>query len=161
MAEEEKALAVMSNEAVELRKRLVDVALDWEKYFGIGPNITNTISEFDSAVLVGMEEDRYCADGKIRKAVTEGFDFLCGDIRYQVTANRPSGKPGSPVSKVGQKTERKKPFGWDRLIWMLYDRSYVLQEAWEFTADEYRAAFSHLTRLSPSDMRKGRCLFRA
>jgi hypothetical protein len=97
----------------------------------------------------------------VRTAVTEGFDFVCDGVRYQVTANRPSGKPGSPVSKVGQKTEKKKPFGWDRLIWILYDRHFVLQEAWEFTAEEYRAAFKHLTRLSPEHMRKGRCLFRA
>lgn len=64
------------------------------------------------------------------------------------------------MTLVSQKTEKKKkPFGWHRLIWMLYDRSYILQEAWEFTADEYREKFEHLTRLSPTHMRQGRSLF--
>ena len=75
-------------------------------------------------------------DGQKRTAVTKGFDFFYNEIRYQVTANRPSGKKGSKVTLVKQKTEKKGPFGWDRLIWILYDGSYEIQEAWEFSAEQ-------------------------
>jgi hypothetical protein len=149
-----------ASKAQDLRERLVNVALEWESYFGIAPSITTAISELDAARLVGINEDTYCSAGKLRTAVTKDTDFDCDGIRYQVTANRPSGKKGSSVTLVSQKTEKKrKPFGWDRLIWILYDRSYNMQEAWQFEADDYRSKFSHLTRLSPAHMRKGRCLF--
>jgi hypothetical protein len=147
------------SQALELRERLVQVSLEWESYFGVLPTITKSISELDAALLVGMSEHAYCADGQLRTAVTAGLDFLYGEIRYQITANRPSGKKGSPVTWVNQKTEKKKAFGWDRLIWILYDRLFIIQEAWEFTADEYRKSFAHLTRLGPDHMRQGRRLF--
>jgi hypothetical protein len=35
---------------------------------------------------------------------------------------------------------------------------YVIQEAWEFTVDDYRQLFTNEKRLSPAHMRKGRCL---
>jgi len=115
--------------AADLRNRLIEVALEWEKHFGVAPSITSSISEVDAAQLVGMDEDAYCADGNRRTAVSKDVDFVCSGLRYQVTANRPSGKPGSPVSLVKQKTEMRRPFGWDRLIWILYDRVYAMQEA--------------------------------
>lgn len=146
--------------ALELRKQLVAVSLEWEGYLGVLPSVTKSISELDAAFLVGMSEDQYCIDGKLRTAVSEGKDFLYDGIRYQVTANRPSGKPGSAVNWVNQKDEKKKPFQWDRLIWILYDRLFVMQEAWEFNADEYRDRFGTLKRLSPDHMRQGRCLFK-
>lgn len=102
-------------------------------------------------MLVGMNEEQYCSNGQLRTAVSKDFDFVCNGIRYQVTANRPSGKKGSPVSWVSQNTERKKPF--NRLIWILYDRLYNTQEAWEFTADVYRKRFHNLSRLSPDGRR--------
>ena len=142
----------------DLRTRLVQVALEWEEHFGIAPSITSVISELDAARLVGMREDAYCVGGKCRTAVTKDTDFVFNKIRYQVTANRPSGKKGSPVTLVNQKTEKKRSFGWDRLIWILYDRSYAVQEAWEFTAEEYRSRFKDLTRLGPREMRLGRRL---
>lgn len=144
--------------AQDLRNRLVEIALDWERHFGVAPSITSSLSEVDAARLVGMNENDYCVAGTGRTAVTKDIDFVCNGIRYQVTANRASGKPGSPVTLVAQKTEKKRPFGWDRLIWILYDRLYVLEEAWEFTAEEYRALFEKENRLSPEHMRKGRCL---
>lgn len=144
--------------AADLRNRLIEVALEWEKHFGVAPSITSSISEVDAAQLVGMNEDAYCADGGRRTPVSKDVDFVCNGLRYQVTANRPSGKPGSPVTLVSQKTEMKRPFGWDRLIWILYDRLYVMQEAWEFTVEEYRHLFENEKRLSPEHMRKGRCL---
>src|SRR5258708_7587816 len=93
------------SQALELRTRLVQVSLEWESYFGVLPSITKSISELDAALLVGMSERAYCADGQLRTAVTAGLDFLFSEIRYQVTANRPSGKKGSPVTLVSQKTE--------------------------------------------------------
>lgn len=149
-----------TSKALELRRELVEVSLEWERYFGVAPSVTSAISELDASKLVGMPEDLYCSDGQLRTAVSKDTDFVYKGIRYQVTANRPSGKKGSPVTKVNQKIEKNgRPFGWDRLIWILYDRSYTMQEAWEFTADEYRKNFSHHTRISPDHMRRGRRLF--
>ena len=148
--------------ANELRKRLVEAALEWERYFGVAPSITSAISELDAAQLVGMKERDYCAEGQNRTAVTKDADFTVKTspadvgIRYQVTANRPSGKKGSAVTLVKQKTEKRRPFGWDRLIWILYDRSYEIREAREFTVGQYRTNFGLANRLSPDDMRKGR-----
>ena len=145
--------------AQDLRHRLVQAALEWESHFGVAPSITSAVSELDAAMLIGMSEEDFRAGGLLRTAVTKDTDFIFGVVRYQVTANRPSGKKGSPVTLVSQKTEKTRPFGWDRLIWILYDRFYVMQEAWEFTTAEYRESFGGLIRLSPLDMRKGRRLF--
>ena len=147
------------SKAENLRKQLVTVSLEWQNYFGVAPSITSAISDLDAAKIVGMKEDEYCADGVGRTAVRKDFDFKHNGLRYQVTANRPSGKKGSPVTWVSQKTEKKRPFGWDLLIWILYDRVYNMQEAWEFTADQYRKEFATTDRLSPDHMRRGRCLF--
>jgi hypothetical protein len=35
------------------------------------------ISELDAALMVGLHEDAYCADGKLRTAVTKDVDFIC------------------------------------------------------------------------------------
>jgi hypothetical protein len=148
-----------TRKALELRRSLVQVSLEWERRFGVAPSVTSAISELDAALLVGMNVDAYCSEGNLRTAVSKDVDFVCHGIRYQVTANRPSGKKGSFVTLVSQKTEKTRPFGWERLIWILYDRLYTIQEAWEFTADEYRKRFCHLTRLSPDHMRQGRRLF--
>lgn len=106
-------------QAQELRSRLVQVCLEWESRLGVMPSITSAISELDASVLVKMDEDAFCTDGQLRTAVSKDVDFVFNGIRYQVTANRPSGKKGSPVTLVSQKKEDKRPFGWDRLIWIL------------------------------------------
>src|SRR2546423_4944138 len=101
-----------------LRDRLVAVTLEWESVFGVAPSITSAVSEYDAACLVGHTDESY---GKVcagRTAVTRGCDFTFNRLRYQVKANRPSGKPGSPVTKVSE----AKNYNWDRLIWILYDR---------------------------------------
>ena len=143
-----------------LRARLVKVALDWERHFGVAPSITNAISELDAALLVGMPEEVFCKSGRCRTAVTRGNDFEFNRKRYQVTANRPSGKKGSFVTLVTKKKYGPDGYGWDRLIWILYDRRYVLQEAWQFEAGKYRERFDKKKRLSPSDMRTGRCILK-
>jgi hypothetical protein len=81
----------MNNAGIEgkasiLRKQLVDFALEWERCFGVAPSITTAISELDAALMVGLHEDAYCADGKLRTAVRKDVDFICNGIRYQVTA---------------------------------------------------------------------------
>src|SRR6266550_6085940 len=89
-----------------------------------------------------------------RTAVTRGCDFILNGLRYQVKANRPSGKPGSFVTLVGKASN----YEWDRLIWILYDRYFVIQEAWEWEVDKYRSEFHDRNRLAPANMRNGKRL---
>ena len=42
-----------------LRDKLVETALEWQKKFGVAPQITSTLSEFDAAILIGMTENEY------------------------------------------------------------------------------------------------------
>lgn len=138
-----------------LRCRLVSTALEWERRFGVAPSITGALSEYDAARLVGHSDDSFSLDCAGRTAVTRGCDFRHEGIRYQIKSNRPSGKPGSFVTLVG----KARNYDWDRLIWMLYDSRYDLQEAWEWDAAAYEAAFHFKSRLSPTDMRRGRKLY--
>jgi len=123
-------------------------------HIGVAPSITSAISEYDAARLVGHTDESYGKACVGRTAVTRGCDFICNGIRYQIKANRPSGKPGSPVTKAGE----AKNYDWDRLIWILYNRDFVIQEAWEWDVAQYRAEFERRTRLAPLDMRKGKRL---
>ena len=138
-----------------MRDKLVEIALEWEKRFGVSPSITGAVSEFDAAKLVGHSEDSFGAVCAGRTAVTRGHDFTYEGLHYQVKANRPSGKPGSFVTLVS----KARNYEWDRLIWLLYDKEYVLQEAWEWTETDYRKAFNGQKRLAPKDMRGGRRLY--
>jgi len=139
---------------MSLRQQLVDVALSWERTFGVAPAITGALSEYDAACLIGHTNVSLASDCVGRTSVTRGCDFTFRGLRYQVKANRPSGKPGSFVTLVA----KAKNYDWDRLLWLLYDREYVLQEAWEWETDAYRAAFDRKNRLSPPDMRLGKRL---
>jgi hypothetical protein len=86
----------------KLRDLLIQVALEWEKRFAIAPRITCDIAEFDAAMLASTN----LRVGKGRQltdtAVKRGCDFLKDGKKYQVKSNRPSGKPGSPVTLVGK-----------------------------------------------------------
>ena len=139
-----------------MRNKLVTLALSWQKKFGVAPSITSTISEYDAAMLVGMSENEYSAYMKDKTAVNKGSDFVFNNTRYQVKANRPSGKKGSFVTMVPKAAN----YEWDRLIWILYDKNYVIQEAWEWGVEEYKDAFDAIKRLSPDHYRKGRCLYK-
>ena len=139
-----------------LRDKLVETALEWQKRFGVAPQITSVVSEYDSAMLVGMLEKDYSDFMQDKTAVQKGFDFIFNGIRYQIKANRPSGKPRSEVSKVPGVSN----YTWDKLIWILYDKNYVMQEAWEWDVESYKAAFAEIKRLSPEHYRKGKCLYR-
>ena len=139
-----------------LRDELVKIALQWQERYGVAPSITSTISEYDAAMLVGMSENEYSDYMKDKTAVIKGSDFVFKNTRYQVKANRPSGKKGSFVTIVPKAAN----YEWDRLIWILYDKNYVIQEAWEWEVEEYKYAFDAIKRLSPDHYRKGRCLYK-
>lgn len=138
-----------------LRDKLVEVALEWQSKFGVSPSITSAVSEYDAAMLVGMSEPEYSEYMKDKTAVSKGADFVFNNIRYQIKANRPSGKPGSFVTLVSKASN----YLWDKLIWILYDTNYVMQEAWEWDVEDYKSSFDKKNRLSPDDYRKGRRLF--
>lgn len=150
----EKTKQAAGDSGAALRDQLVKTTLAWERRFGVAPAITGAISEYDAAMLVGHTDATLASDCTGRTAVTRGTDFTHNGVRYQVKANRPSGKRGSLVTLVAS----AKNFDWDRLLWLLYDRAYVLQEAWEWQVAAYRAAFETRKRLSPVDMRQGRRL---
>ncbi len=143
-------------EASQLREALVAVVLEWERRFGVAPSVTSAISELDVALLVGHTQESLMGQSTGRTAVTRGADFVHDGARYQVKANRPSGKPGSFVTLVA----KARNYEWDRLVWILYDREFRMQEAWLWTVDEYRTAFDHVNRLSPDHMRRGRSLLK-
>ncbi len=137
------------------RSDLVRACLNWEGVLGIAPAITSRLSELDAAVLVG------CPLPKLRKqwtsstAVTKGTDFVKDGIRYQVKANRPSGKPGSLVTLVA----KPKNTDWDILIWILYDREYQIQEAWRWSVAAYKEKLEALPHIRPKHLRLGDRLF--
>lgn len=139
-----------------LRDQLVEVALEWQAKFGVAPQITTAISEYDVAMLVGMSESDYSDYMKDKTAVSKGADFIFNKIKYQVKANRPSGKPGSFVTMVPKATN----YEWDKLIWVLYDKNYIMQEAWEWDVEDYKLTFNDKKRLSPDDYRNGKCLYK-
>jgi hypothetical protein len=135
----------------DLRDRLVKLALAWEGAFGNAPHITAALSELDAAQLVGCSIEEYAECMRGATAVRRGHDFEFKGQRYQVKANRPSGKPGSVVTLV----PKAKNFDWDVLIWILYDKDYDIQEAWSWDAAPYRQAFEFVKRLAPSHYRRG------
>jgi hypothetical protein len=138
-----------------MRDKLVKLALNWQNKFGVAPSITSAISEYDAAMLVGMTVNQYSKSMINRTAVSPGSDFEFNGIRYQVKANRPSGKKGSRVTKV----PKARNYQWDKLIWILYNEFYVMQEAWEWDREDYINAFKDKKRLSPDDYKKGKRLF--
>ncbi|HEY4257338.1 MAG TPA: hypothetical protein VGM66_09005 [Candidatus Udaeobacter sp.] len=66
-------------------------------------------------------------------------------------ANRPSGKPRSLVTLVA----KARNFDWDVLIWILYDKNYRIQEAWQWEVAAYRKEFEFVKRLSPRHYQTG------
>ncbi|CUS35464.1 conserved hypothetical protein [Candidatus Nitrospira nitrosa] len=138
----------------DLRQRLVEAALAWERAFGIAPSITSALSEVDAALLIGCSAEEYSTSMCGATAVQKGHDFIFNSSRYQVKANRPSGKPGSFVTLV----PKAKNYEWDFLIWILYDQQYQIQEAWLWEVSAYKAAFDSIKRLAPSQYRKGKRL---
>ena len=83
-----------------LREKLVEIALQWQERYGVSPSITSTVSEYDAAMLVGMTDSEYSEYMQDKTAVSKGADFVHNGVRYQVKANRPSGKKGSFITMV-------------------------------------------------------------
>ncbi|HRP79809.1 MAG TPA: hypothetical protein PL183_12045, partial [Aquamicrobium sp.] len=107
-----------------LRDRLVETALAWQDQYGVAPAITTAISEYDAAItLLGMSEEAFRQSQLQTTAVQRGYDFIREGVRYQIKANRPSGRPGSKVTLCG----KARNYEWDHLIWILYDREYRIQ----------------------------------
>lgn len=138
-----------------LRDKLVSVALEWQETYGIAPQITTPLSEYDAAMMIGFPENEYSVFMQDKTAVGKGSDFIFKGIRYQVKGNRPSGKPGSKITMVPKATN----YEWDVLIWVMYDKNYVIQEAWQWDIMQYKKAFHHKKRLSPNDYRQGYQLY--
>ena len=70
-----------------LRDKLVEIALQWQSKYGVAPQSTSVISEFDAAMLVGMSESDYSDYMQDKTAVSKGADFVFNHQRYQVKAN--------------------------------------------------------------------------
>ena len=138
----------------DIRSNLVKVALEWQEKFGVAPQITSTISEYDAAILVGMSEPDYSNFMQSQTAVQKGYDFIFNNVRYQVKGNRPSGKPFSKVTMVPKATN----YDWDILVWVLYNKEYEIQEAWAWPVTSYKEEFHHTKRLSPAHYRGGQNL---
>jgi hypothetical protein len=134
-----------------LRKKLVAMSLDWQETFGIAPAVTTAISEYDAAMLVGCSFEEYVQSVRNNSAVTKGYDFIYSGLRYQVKACRPSGKKGSKITKVPQ----ARNYEWDKLVWVMYDEKYEVQEAWLWDVAAYQEAFDGMNRISPEHMRAG------
>ena len=135
----------------DLRDELVKLSLEWQKLYGVAPHITTVISEYDAAMLLGMPEEEYSFYMQDKTAVSKGCDFEYNGKRYQIKANRPSGKPGSKVTKVAKASN----YDWDYLIWVLYNKEYIMQEAWVWGREEYIKEFDTKKRISPDDYRRG------
>lgn len=134
-----------------LRQQLVTTALQWEQVFGVMPRVTSEVSEFDAAMLVGHTPESFGQEMQGATAVQKGFDFRHQGIRYQVKANRPSGKPGSKVTRVS----KPENYDWDTLIWVLYNEKFEIQESWVWPVAGYKDQFDAQVRLGPEDMRLG------
>jgi hypothetical protein len=134
-----------------LREELVKVALEWQEQYGVAPAITSTIAEYDAAKIVGMTDEEYSRYMQDKTAVCRGHDFIHGGLRYQIKAHRPSGKKGSTISNAG----KARNYDWDVLIWIRYNMSYDMQEAWSWDRQSYMTSFDSISRISPADMRRG------
>ena len=135
----------------DLRHRLVSAALEWELRYGVAPAITSAVSEYDAARLLGLSDVEVTAAVGGASAVRKGYDFAWGGLRYQVKANRPSGKVGSPVTLVA----KARNYDFDVLLWLLYDKGFNLVEAWRFDVEAYRILCDGLSYVRPKHMRTG------
>lgn len=136
---------------MNLRQELVEISMKWQSKYGVSPAITSAISEYDAALIVGMSDKEYSNYMQDRTAVSRGWDFVHNNIRYQIKAHRPSGKPGSKITNAG----KAKNYDWDKLIWIRYDVEFNIQEVWCWDREAYINNFHTKVRISPEDMRQG------
>lgn len=134
-----------------LRQNIIQLALEWQRKYGVAPHIISAISEYDAARLVGMTDEDYSSYMQDKTAVSRGHDFIYEGIRCQIKAHRPSGKRGSRITNAG----KARNYDWDRLIWIRYNTEYEIQEAWSWDRNNYIEAFDSARRVSPDNMRNG------
>lgn len=140
------------NKITKLREKLVKIALEWQREFGIAPSITSAISECDAMALVGCYSEENASE---KTAVQKGYDFKHKGIRYQVKANRPSGKPGSKVTLI----PKAKNYEWDKIIWILYDEKYIIQYAYIWDCNQYKRKFKNKETIRPKDIAMGKRIY--
>jgi hypothetical protein len=138
-----------------LRDHLCENAVKWQEKYRVAPNIISAISEFDAARLVGMSEEEYAERERGR---TSAAGFIFREMRYQVLGTRREGIRERPESIVIHK--RPSNYDWDYLIWIRYNKSYVIQEAWRWDVVLYTEYFNQNDRMTLNDMRLGENLLR-
>lgn len=65
----------------ELREKLVEATLAWERAFGNAPLITTVLSEYDAARLIGCSTEYYSCVMQGATAVQKGHDFVFNGVR--------------------------------------------------------------------------------
>jgi hypothetical protein len=139
---------------LRLRDRLIHSILEWQEKYGNAPHITPTISEYDAARLVGMSEEEYAQRERGRTPASRKFNFIYKEKRYRVFGSRQfSEGPGRAVI-------HKKPtnYEWDYFICILYNRPYVIEEAWLWNVASFEEYFDQNDRMPLNDMRSGQRL---
>lgn len=126
------------------RELLVDLACHWQDPLGVTPAVNYAVARYDAAALAGLAEPR-C------RAVASGADFDHEGQRYQVIASRDPEPARIPVVRRA---------GWDRLIWLVYDRDYALLEAWSCEGEALRARWGDSRILTSDCLRLGEDLLR-
>lgn len=131
------------------RKQLVETALNWESTYGVMPSITSAVSEYDAARLIGVSGERITSAFQTQTAVTKGFDFIWNGVKYQIKANRPSGRKDSVVTMIS----KPKNYNWDSLIWILYDKNFNIMEVLLFSQKNFKDEFDTLKIIRPIHLR--------
>ena len=140
---------VTSEEFVFHREQLISQSLAWESAFGKSPSITGELGEIDAIFSLGFLTPETLRKRRSASAVKSKSDFEVNGLRYQVKANRPSGRPGSKVTKIGV----PKPDGWDELLWVLYNKDYRVQEFWKIDHRTFWQALGGNKHLRPKIIR--------
>ena len=138
----------------ELRQKLIETTLAWEKAFCNAPSIVSALSEFDAAMLIGCSIEEYAASMQGATVVRKGYDFKYKSNRYQVKGRRASGKPGSAVWRV----PKPKNYEWDYLIFVHYTPEFEIQEAYLWDVETYKAEFDSVSLVTPKLLRAGQRL---
>lgn len=133
----------------DMRSRLAALSMAWEHRYGVAPPITSAISEYDAAMLIGLTDDEYASACVGRSAVTPGADFVHRGIRYQVKANRPSGRAGSTVTIIS----KPRNLGFDVLVWVLYCPDFSIDEVWTVDVVTFERELHREIYLRPARLR--------
>jgi hypothetical protein len=140
-----------------LRDRLADVALEWENKYGVSlgtsPRVTPAIAEYDAARLIGVSEEKY---GELDRGRGNAFYFIYKGKRYRTRGSRHESLSERPEGTVIY--EKPTDFEWDYFIFILYRKSYVIEEAWLWEAASYKEFFDQNDKMSFNDMRQGKYL---